>query len=133
MEERVLWYVEVRPVRPGIVLSPTVLYSPTVVSPTVNELRLSGPVIVELTRWDDGTRFRSLGRWGITSGRALHLFVEGDVEFKALFVQEEDREGVGELVVGNATREEEWRAESWVVDPNSFKAKVIAFSDKRGE
>src|ERR1700753_3285219 len=57
VEEGVLWYVKVRPVRPGIVLFPTVLYSPTVVSPTVNELRLSGPIVVELTCWDDGTRF----------------------------------------------------------------------------
>ena len=103
MEEGVLWYVKVRPVRPGIVLSPTVLYSLTVVSPTVDELRLSDPVVVELTRWDDGTRFWSLDRWDITSGRALHLFVGGDVEFEALFVQEKDGEGVGELVVGNAT------------------------------
>ena len=103
MEEGVLWYIEVRPVRPGIVLSPTVLYSPTVVSPTVDELRLSGPVVIELTRWDDGTRFWFFGGWDITSGRALHLLVEGDVEFEALFVQEEDGEGVGELVVGNTT------------------------------
>src|ERR1700753_2689696 len=103
MEERVLWYVEVRPVRPGIVLSPTVLYSPTVVSPIVDELRLSDPVVVELACWDDGARFWFLGRWDITSRCALHLFIEGDVELKALFVQEEDGEGVGELVVGNTT------------------------------
>ena len=98
-----VWYVKVRPVCPGIVLSPTVLYSPAVVSPTFDELWLSGPVVIELACWDDGTRFWLLGRWDITSGRALHLFVEGDVELEALFVQEEDGEGVGELVVGNAT------------------------------
>ena len=86
MEEGVFRYVEVGPVRPSIVLSPTVLYSPTVISPTFDELRLSGPVVVELTRWDDGTCFWSFGGWDITSGRALHLFVEGDVEFEALFV-----------------------------------------------
>ena len=103
MEEGVLWYVKVRPVRPGVVLSPTVLYSPTVVSPVVDELRLSDPVVVELTRWDDGACFWFLGRWDITCGCTLHLFVEGDVEFETLFVQEEDGEGVGELVVGNAT------------------------------
>ena len=50
--------------------------------------------------WNDGTCFWFFGGWDITSRRALHL---GDVEFEALFVQEEDREGVGELVVGNAT------------------------------
>ena len=129
-----MWYIEIGPVCPGlIVLSPRMLYSPTVVSPIVDELRLSDPVIVELARWDDGTRFWLLGRWDITSGCVLHLLVAGDVEFEALFVQEEYGEGVRELVVGDATQEEEWGAESWVVDPNLFEMKVVTFSSKKGE
>ena len=105
MEEGVLWYIEVRPVRPGIVLSPRFLHSPTVVSPTVNELRLSGPVVVELTRWDDGACFWFLDRWDVTGWRVLHLLIAGDIEFEALFVQEEYGEGVGELVVGDTTQD----------------------------
>ena len=104
MEEGVSRYIKVGPVCPSlVVLSPTVLHSPTIVSPIVNELRLSDPVVVELTRWDDGTRFWLLGRWDVTGRCVLHLLIAGDVEFEAFFIQEEYGEGVGELVVGDVT------------------------------
>ena len=142
----VRWIVEVRPVCPGeVVLSPRLWLSPTVVSPIVDELRLASPVNVELTRWDDRTRFWFFQGGDVSGGGVLHLpegflnddlvlpLVTGNREFKSLFVQEEDGEGVGELVVVDASLEREWGAEDWVVDPNAFEAKVKVFSSEKSE